>query len=349
MIHDWTPPPGFARIATIDAHTAGEPLRIVIDGVGPIPGATILEKRRFARERIDDLRRALMWEPRGHADMYGAIITEPVLEGSDVGVLFLHNGGFSTMCGHGVIALVTALVETGHLAKSEESPSTGEESPTIRIDTPAGLVVARAACDGGRVRSVSFENVPSFLFARDRSVDVPGIGPVRYDVAFGGAFYAIFDSADLGVGLGPAEAGAHIELGRRLKRAVQDDLVIEHPFEKDLAFLYGTIVTGPPEDPAHHSRNVCVFADGEVDRSPTGTGVSARAALLHARGEIALGERFTVESILGTCMTGRALESTRFGPHAAVIPEVAGSAHLVGRSEWWIDPDDPLRHGFLLR
>lgn len=342
MIHDWTPPPRFTKIATIDAHTAGEPLRIVVDGLGPIPGATILEKRRRAEASIDEVRRALMWEPRGHADMYGAIITEPVAAGSDLGVLFLHNAGFSTMCGHGVIALVTVLVETGHLGADDHSS-------VIRIDTPAGCVKARAERRGGRVRSVSFENVPSFVFARGRTVALRGIGPVRYDVAFGGAFYAIFEADDLGVGMERSDANAHIELGRRLKRAVQDDLTIEHPFEKDLAFLYGTIVTGPPQDPAHHSRNVCVFADGEVDRSPTGTGVSARAALLHARGEIALGERFIVESILGTCMTGCVKKRARFGPHAAVIPEITGSAHLTGRSEWWIDPDDPVGHGFLLR
>jgi len=342
MIHDWTPPPGFVKIATIDAHTAGEPLRIVVDGLGPIPGATILEKRRRAEASIDALRRALMWEPRGHADMYGAIITEPVNAGSDLGVLFLHNAGFSTMCGHGVIALVTVLVETGHF-------DTDRRPPVIVIDTPAGRVEARAALGGGRVRSVTFDNVPSFVLARDRTVTLKGIGPVRYDVAFGGAFYAIFDAADLGVGMERTDASAHIRLGRRLKAAVEDDLAIEHPFEKDLAFLYGTIVVGPPEKAAHHSRNVCVFADGEVDRSPTGTGVSARAALLHARGEIAAGERFTVESILGTVMTGSVREMLRFGPHDAVVPEITGSAHITGRSEWWIDPDDPLGQGFLLR
>jgi trans-L-3-hydroxyproline dehydratase len=342
MNKNWQPPPEWRRISTVEAHTCGEPLRVVVDGLPPIPGATILEKRRFAQEHLDDLRRALMWEPRGHADMYGAILTEPTTPDGDVGVLFLHNDGFSTMCGHGVIALATVLLETG------AHPWDGDEA-AIAMDTPAGRVTARAERSGERTAAVTFRNVPSFVLAGDEAVEVPGMGAIHCDVAFGGAFYAIVEAADAGVGLESGDHDLLIDVGMRIKRAVMESLVIAHPSQEDLGFLYGTILVGPPHDPGRHSRNVCIFAEGEVDRSPTGTGVSARAALLHARGEIALDEPFVVESLIGTCMTGRAVEETRAGAHRAVVPEVTASASLTGRCEWWIDPQDPLRRGFILR
>lgn len=338
------PPPSWTVVTTLEAHTAGEPLRVVVRGAPDVPGATLTEKRRWAMEHLEPLRRALMWEPRGHADMYGALLTEPVTPDGDAGVLFMHNEGWSTMCGHGVIALATVLLEAGRV----DPPGEGEEA-VIRLDTPAGRVTARARCDGRRVERVSFRNVPSFVLARDRVVEVPGLGSVRYDVAFGGAFYAFVESGALGLALEPRTVRRLIEAGMAVKRAVAEDLEITHPFEPDLSFLYGTIFYCPPRDPARFSRNVCIFADGEVDRSPTGTGVSARAALHFARGEIALREPFTVESLLGTCMTGCAVEETRFGPHAAVVPEVTGRAHLAGRCTWWIDPEDPIREGFFLR
>src|SRR5690606_28270203 len=201
----------------------------------------------------------------------------------------------------------------------------------------------------GVVSSVSFRNVPSFVYALDQSVDVPGLGRVRYDVAFGGAFYAFVDAGGLGIGLDAASFRQLIDVGMRIKRAVMAALPIEHPSEPDLGFLYGVIFVGPPEEPQHHSRNVCMFADGEIDRSPTGTGVSARAALHFARGEIGLNEPFVVESILGTCFTGEVVETTTFGTYAAVIPQVTGTAHICGINELLIDPADELRHGFMLR
>jgi trans-L-3-hydroxyproline dehydratase len=338
----WQPPPGWLRLTTLDAHAAGEPLRIVTGGFPDLPGATILEKRRFARENLDHLRKALMWEPRGHADMYGCLITEPVTPGSHLGVLFLHNEGYSSMCGHGIIALTTAVCECGLVALPEGLQA-------LRIDTPAGLVEAAPNWRDGRVESVSFLNVPSFVHSLGRRVDVPGVGPVACDIAFGGAFYAFCRAEALGVRLVPEEFRKLIDLGMRVKTAVMDTLPIRHPFEPDLGFLYGTIIMGPPHDAGHFGRNVCVFADGEVDRSPTGTGVSARAALHAAKGEVALGEAFVVESILGTCFTGRAVRKVPFGPYEAVVPEVTGSARLTGRNEFWIDPADPLGHGFMLR
>jgi len=336
---DWQPPTHWQRITTIDGHTAGEPLRIITGGLPPIPGDTILAKRRYAKEYLDHLRTALMWEPRGHADMYGCIMTAPTTPDGDLGVLFLHNEGWSTMCGHGVIGLVKVGIETGLLTAA----------PVVRLDTPAGRVTAYPHFAGGRITHVSFDNVPSFVYARDQTVDVPGLGHVGYDIAFGGAFYAYVDAASVGVGLTPADFRALIDLGTRIKQAVMAAGLPQHPFEPDLSLLYGTIFVGPAHNPAHHGREVCVFADGEVDRSPTGTGVSGRAALHYAKGEIVLGQPFVVESILGTTFTGEVVAETIFGPYAAVVPRVSGTAHMVGRSEWVIDPDDPLGQGFLLR
>ena len=336
----WPPTPDHRPLITsIDAHTAGEPLRIITGGLPPIPGDTILAKRRHAREHLDHLRTALMWEPRGHADMYGCIPTEPTTPDGTLGVLFLHNEGWSTMCGHGVIGLVKVGIETGLLAPD----------PVVRLDTPAGRVTAYPHYDNGRVIGVSFDNVPSFVYALDQEVDVPGLGRVRYDLAFGGAFYAYVQAEEVGVGLTPADFRALIDLGTRIKQAVMAVGIPRHPFEPDLSLLYGVIFVGPTHDPANHSREVCVFADGEVDRSPTGTGVSGRAALHYAKGEIRLNEPFVVESILGTTFTGEVVEETTFGPYSAVVPRVSGTAYVVGRSEWLIDPNDPLRNGFLLR
>lgn len=330
------------KVKTIEAHAAGEPLRVIVEGYPPIPGKTILEKRRHLKESLDFLRTALMWEPRGHADMYGALITEPERSESDVGVIFMHNEGYSTMCGHGVIALATVLLETGIIEKEGDNP-------VIKMDTPAGLVTAVAHRERGRVKEVSFQNVPSFLYLKDQIVEVRGIGKVKYDVAFGGAFYAFVNAEEIGVGLGPKEFRQLIDIGMRIKHAVVESVPIRHPFEDDLSFLYGTIIVGKAQSPHHHSRNVCIFADGEVDRSPTGTGVSARAAIHYFKGELPLNQPFIVESIISTTFTGKALSLTKFGPYEAVIPEVKGSAHVVGLCEWCIDPDDPLRQGFILR
>ena len=335
----WTPPPDWTRITTIDCHAAGEPLRVITGGFPPIPGDTILAKRRYAREHLDHLRRALIFEPRGHADMYACIFTEPATPDGDLGVLFMHNEGYSTMCGHGIIGLVTVGFETGML----------EPRDVIRIDTPAGRVTARANFDGMRVRSVAFENVPSFAYALDQTVDAPGLGRVKYDVGFGGAFYAYCQADDLGVRVVPEDFRKLIDAGVAVKHAVMASLPIVHPFEPDMGFLYGTIIDGPPHAPDAHSRNVCIFADGEVDRSPTGTGVSGRVALEHAKGRLHIGEPFVVESLIGTRFTGRIVRTTTFGEHESVIPEVEGSAWITGRNEFWIAPDDPLKDGFILR
>jgi len=337
-LSDWSPK-DWTRIRTIDAHAAGEPLRVITNGVDPIPGKTILEKRRYAREHLDSLRRALMFEPRGHADMYGALVTDPVTEDGDVGVLFMHNEGWSTMCGHGIIGLVTVVLETKMLKSTE----------TVKLDTPAGRVTAHATLEGDRVRKVAFENVPSFSYAMDQTVDVPDIGAIRYDIAFGGAFYAFTQATDLGVELIPRDFRTLIERGMAVKHAVMQSHPIRHPYEDDLSFLYGTIIVGPPQSTDAHSRNVCIFAEGEVDRSPTGTGVSARLALEYARGRLRRNEPFIVESIIGTRFTGTVVESIKFDQYDAIIPRVEGSAWITGRHEFLVAPDDPIKEGFILR
>lgn len=338
----WSAPSHWMAVTAIDAHTEGEPFRVITGGFPELQGETILAKRRYAKEHFDHLRRALMWEPRGHADMYGCLITPPVSPSADFGILFMHNEGFSTMCGHGIIGITKVALETGMIPI--EAPET-----TVRMDTPAGLVVAHARIDAGRVGEIRFANVPSFVLGLDLQVQVPGVGPVKYDLAFGGAFYAFVDVTQVQLTCTPNDFGELISKGMAIKRAVMETAAIDHPFEADLGFLYGTIFTGPPEGQGDHSRHVCVFADGEVDRCPTGTGVSGRLAILHARGQVEVQESIVIESILGTRFKGRILETTSFGPYDAVIPEVAGTAHITGQQTLLIDPDDPLKDGFILR
>jgi len=341
-IRAYQPPGHWQRITTIDAHTEGEPFRVITGGLPELEGDTILARRRYMRDHFDHLRTALMWEPRGHADMYGCIVTPPVSPEADFGVLFLHNEGYSSMCGHGIIAMTTIAVETGMVPL--EKPAT-----TVRIDSPAGLVTAHAKIVDRRVASVYFHNVPSFVLALDEAVDVPGLGTIRYDIAFGGAFYAYVDVAQVGLRTRPEDYGALIEKGMAIKNAVMASRPIPHPFEEDLSFLYGTVFIDQPHTPDAHSSNVCIFAEGEVDRCPTGTGVSGRLALHHARGEIVVNQVIEIESILSTRFRGRVVKTTTFGSHAAIIPEVEGRAWLTGKNEFWIDPDDPLKKGFVFR
>jgi len=336
QLTDWRPPEHWMRITTIDMHTGGEPLRVIVDGLPPIEGRTVLEKRRYFRDHYDHLRTGLMWEPRGHADMYGAVITSSA--DGDFDVFFLHNEGYSTMCGHAILALTKLVVETGLVDKDE-----------ITFNVPAGKIHARASVSDGKVTEASFRNVPSFLYLRDQCVDVQGIGSLQFDVAYGGAFYAFVDAEAVGLEITAEHVDRIIDYGRRIKRAVMNQFPIEHPFEEDLSFLYGTIFTAPALDRSHHSRNACIFAEGELDRSATGSGVSARAALHFARGELGLNERVTIESILGSTMSVEVVGVTKFGPYDAVIPEVSGTASIIGRNEFCFDPEDPFQKGFIFR
>lgn len=339
---DWNPPSDWVEVESVESHAGGEPLRVIVDGFPAVPGETIPEKRRYVREHHDDLRTALMWEPRGHADMYGALPTEPVTDDGDVGVLFMHNEGYSTMCGHGVIALGVVLPEVGLV-------DVDPENPRIAMDTPAGRVTASPVVDDdGRIRRVSFENVPSYVVSLDDAIAIPEHGTVSYDIAYGGAYYAYCDASQFDVSVEPDSADRLIRVGRTVKEAIARERDIEHPIEPDLSFLYGVILTEPGSD-GSDVRNACVFADGELDRSPTGTGVSGHLALQHARGRLGPGERYSVESITGATFDGRIREVVDFEGHDAVIPEVEGSAYVTGTARSTLDPSDPLSDGFFLR
>lgn len=337
---NWTPPNNWSQIQSIDMHTGGEPLRIITGGLPLIKGNTILEQRRYFRDHLDHIRTGLMWEPRGHADMYGAVVTEPMNEGSDFGTFFLHNEGYSTMCGHAIIALVKLMHDTGWLVK---------ENSEYLIDAPPGLIRAKAEIENDRVIRTRFKNVPSFVLASDQQLEVQGIGKVNFDLAFGGAFYAFVDAESIGIGLEAKDYNQLIDWGKKIKKAVMEHFQIVHPFEEDLSFLYGTIFTGKAKNPAHHSRNVCIFAEGEVDRSPTGSGVSARAAIHHLKDGLAIDEEITIESILDTTMTVKVVEECTYGPHKAVVPEVSGTASITGQNNFCFDPEDPLKSGFIFR
>lgn len=329
-------------LEVVDMHTGGEPVRIVVSGYPPLPKGTILEKRAFVRDRLDHLRRILMFEPRGHYDMYGALLVEPDLPGADLAVLFMHNEGYSTMCGHAVIALGRYAVDQGLVAPVE--PVT-----RVAIECPCGLVVADVEVAGGKAGAVSFESVPSFLFAADRTVELPGFGAIRFDVAYGGAFYALADSGQFGLAFGRNPARAFVDAATALTEAVQRSIPLSHPDSPDLAFLYGSILTdGGDGSGGVATRNVCVFADAQVDRSPTGSGVTARLAAMHARGEVGLGEPRPFESIVGSRFTGAVARTARAGDQAAIIARVSGRAHYSGKASFVVEPDDELGRGFLV-
>jgi proline racemase len=307
------------EIEATDYHTGGEPFRIVTAGAEPLRGATILEKRRDAAARLDAVRQLLVNEPRGHADMYGCFVTEPNDDGADLGVVFFHNAGYSTACGHGTIALVTWAIETGLV-----------RGPRVVVDVPSGRLETFAQVEGGRVRAVRFRNVPSFVWDAELAI------------AFGGAFYACFEER-----IEPRELPRLIELGRKVKAELEAAHEIVHPLEPELRDVYGVIFfqrEGP-----NTQRNVTVFADGEVDRSPCGSGTSARLALLDASGELKRGDELRHLSIVGSEFRGRVVGDAEVAGRPAVITEVEGSAHRTGEHRFVLEDDDDLGTGFLLR
>ncbi|HEX6208379.1 MAG TPA: proline racemase family protein [Actinomycetota bacterium] len=332
------------EIATTDYHTAGEPFRIVTGGAPALEGPSILDKRAFAAERLDEVRQLLIHEPRGHADMYGCFVTDPEDEDADLGVVFFHNAGYSTACGHGTIALVTWALESGRLDPQGLEVEDGEVR--VVVDVPSGRLPTWARLVGDRVRSVRFRNVPSFCGAR--GIEVAG---VTADVSYGGAFYASVGAADAGLTVEPEHTEGFIALGREIQAALNERGIGEHPAEERLSGVYGVIFHEPAPEPEArvHQRNVAIFADGEVDRSPCGSGTSARLALLHADGGIGLGEWMLHDGIVGTRFRGRIVEETGIHGLPAVVTEVEGSAHRSGEHRFVLEEDDPLGTGFLLR
>ena len=330
-------------VRTVDYHTAGEPFRIVTAGVPELEGRRILDRRRWAKENLDDVRRLLVNEPRGHADMYGCFVTPPDDDWADLGVVFFHNEGYSTACGHGTIALVTWAIDSGRIAVEP-----GSSRVSVTVDVPSGRLACEARLDDeGKVEAVRFRNVPSFVLARDVTVRTSR-GPITVDVAYGGAFYATLEAASVGLGLTRADLPQLIDLQRELRPALERSLDVVHPAERDLAGIYGVIFwerIGPAEQ-----RNVAVFANGEIDRSPCGSGTSARLAVLHDRGELAIGEPFRHRSLVDSAFEAWVVdEGPTVGRHRSVITEVEGSAYRTGESMFSLDPRDPLGTGFLLR
>ena len=327
-------------LQVVDSHTEGMPTRVVVGGVGVVPGATMAERRLHLMEHMDDLRTLLMYEPRGHAAMSGAILQPPSRPDADWGVLYIEVTGCLPMCGHGTMGVATVLVETGMVDVRE--PIT-----TIRLDTPAGLVVAEVAVTDGEARAVTIRNVPSFAFALGRRVDVPGIGSVAYDMAFGGNFYAIVDAEALGVEFSRDNSAAIMASGMALMSAINDSDAPTHPMDPGIRGCRHVQVLAPGSD-AVRSRHAMVISPGWFDRSPCGTGTSARLAQLHARGQLDVGQEFVNESFIGTHFVARIAETTQVGDLPAVVPLITGRAWITSLSQMLLADDDPFPAGFLL-
>ena len=329
-------------ISTVEVHTGGEPFRIVTSGLPRLPGDSIVERRAWLLENADDIRQALMFEPRGHADMYGGYLTPPVSPNADFGVIFLHNEGYSDHCGHGVIALATAAVELGWVQRS--APET-----RVGIDAPCGFIEAFVKWDGTHANGVRFVNVPSFIYRRDLTVDTPSFGKVTGDIAYGGAFYFYADGRPHGLAIRESAIDALKQFGAEVKAAANEAFPVVHPDIPEINHIYGTIIDGAPRHAGSTQANCCVFADREVDRSPTGSGTAGRVAQLYLRGAIGRGDVIVNESVIGTVFSARVIGETEVGGLRAVIPEVSGAAHVCGFATWVLDERDPLRNGFLVR
>ncbi len=335
-------PLAYERIlTTVDTHTAGEPTRIVVAGVPFLRGKTMAEKCQELGEHHDSIRTLLMYEPRGHHDMFGAILTAPCSADAQVGAVYMDGDGYLPMCGHGTIGVITAILEMGLVVRTE--PET-----KVMLDTPAGLVRARARVENGRVRQVAFENVPAFLVVSQFPLAVPDFGTVVVDISFGGNFFALVKAEQLGLEIRPDYLPDLVRAGMAIREAANQQITVQHPTQShihtiDLVELYQNH-TGPDKG----QRNAVIFGKGQVDRSPCGTGTCAKMAALYAKGELNLGEVYTSESILGTRFSGQLLNPTEIGSFSGVVPEIAGSAYVTGFQQFVVDPDDPLKNGFLL-
>lgn len=326
---------------TVETHTGGNPTRTILGGIPPIPGRTMMEKVEYFQRHYDWIRTDLMFEPRGHGVMSGCVLTQPVHDEADFGVIYIEVGGYLPMCGHDTIGLVTALIETGQVEAVE---------PTTRVvlDTPSGVVRTEARVENHRVLSVSFDNVPAFLYAQDVRVSVPPWGDIAVDIAWGGNFYGLVDASALGLSLVPTEARRAIRMAQAIRRAVNDAVDIVHPELPQVRGLTHVEFYSEPTSPEADVKNMVIVPPGGVDRSPCGTGTCAKAATLWSRGALPVGGSFVHESVTGSLFTAQVLEETRVGSLDAVRVRISGSAHLYGESTFVVEPDDPLKHGFLL-
>jgi proline racemase len=329
------------NIQAIDSHTMGEPTRIVIGGMPKIPGGTMAAKKEYLERNLDHLRTAIMLEPRGHSNMFGSIITEPCSKEADFGIIFMDCGGYLNMCGHGSIGAMTVAVETGMVDPVE--PITH-----IRMDTPAGLIRGEVKVEHGRAREVSIVNVPSFMYRAGVLIDVPKLGCIPVDIAFGGSFFILVAAESLGLEVTLEHLPELRALGLNIRDIVNRTVPIQHPTLDHIRSADLVEIYDKPTNPAARYKNVVIFGHGNVDRSPCGTGTSAKMAALHATGKLAVGEVFVYESILGTLFKGRVLEEVKVGDYDAISPEITGSAFITGFNHFVIDPDDPLAYGFVM-
>jgi len=340
------------RLHTIDAHAEGEPGRVIVDADHLLPVGTVAERFAYAREELHGLRRLVIHEPRGYPGLCAVLVLTPSDPAADVGIIVLEQGGFTAMSGSNTICTVTALLETGRLTMVE--PVT-----TVTIETAIGLVTVEARCADGKVLDVTIHNVPAFPVYLDVPLDVPGLGSVPVDVGFGGQYFVFAKADDLGVGLQPADAKDLLNIGARLKLAVNRAYPVRHPLNPSIDIVNGVMITGPSSTPGVDARNTMVIATdrlsddpatwtGSLDRSPCGTGTSARMACLHARGELAIGQAFVHEGMLDTTFTGRLVGETTVGPYAAVLPTITGRGWVTGTSEWVLDDTDPFREGYTI-
>ena len=332
----------FSRMITaVDTHAEGAPERIVIGGMPPIPGQSMMDKMWHVYENWDDIRTLLVDEPRGNNVMCASFITEPTVDGADVGIIFVEPGDYITMCGHGVIAICTALVEMG-LVEVEE--------PTTRVglDTPAGLVRAEVSVENGKAKSVTFQNVPSFLYKADVEVEVPTLGTVRLDIGFGGAFYAILPADSAGLTLEPEYQTEIIARAAKIRDAVNEQVEVAHPEKPEIDFVPSVMFSTSADNSKATMKNALVYPPGQIDRSPCGTGTSAKMAILHGKGELGLHEDFVHESIIGTLFYGKLIGETEVGPLPAVVPTITGRAWITGIQQFVLDPSDPFPAGFHL-
>jgi len=327
-------------IFAVDSHTAGEPTRIIVGGILDVPGKTMMEKKRYFQDNLDNVRTMLMLEPRGHKNMYGAVVTAPTSPEADFGVIFMDPQEYCDMCGHGSIGVVTVLIETGMV--EWEEPVT----PVV-FDTPAGLINARARVRDGRVESVTFRNVPSFLY-KSMKIRVEGVGEIPVDIAFGGNFYSMVSAKDLGIKVQPQNLRKLIDLGIKVINAVNGQIKVKHPENPDINEIFLAQIYDNPKHPEADAKNVVVTRGGQNDRSPCGTGTSARMATLYSKGKLGLNENFVNESIIGTIFTGKLVSKTKVGEFDAVLTEITGSAYITGISTFVSHPHDPLKMGFLL-
>ena len=332
-------------ISVIDTHTAGEAARLVTAGIPKIPGKDMVEKKQYFIEHLDDVRKSVMFEPRGHQDMFGAFLLPPTKEEADFGLVFMDTGGYLNMCGHNTIAAVTAAVETGMVDVEE-----GATEKEVVVETPAGLIYATAKLkdNGAKVKEVSFKNVESFLYKRDVELDVEGVGHVKFDISFGGSFFCIISADQLGLEVTPKNASKLKEAGLKIRDAINANIEIQHPTLEHIKTVDLVEIYDKPSHPEATFKNVVVFGDGNIDRSPCGPGTSAQLATLYAKGELKPGEPFVYESILGTLFKGRIVEERKLADFDAIIPEITGSGYILGFSNYVYDPDDSLTYGFLL-